>query len=177
MGCSVAEPMPILRPATAQDVPAMVAIYNQSVAVNTASWDTEPQTVPERRAWFEERSVAGQAILIAEVAGRVVGWASWGPFRDKAGYRMTREDTLYVDESARGLGVGRLLLGGLVSTAREAGVHVLIAAVSHENDVSIALHEKLGFVEVGRLPQAGAKFGRWLDLVLLQLTLDDRLLP
>lgn len=155
----------------------MVAIYNQSVAVNTASWDTEPQTVPERRAWFEERSAAGQAVLIAEVAGRVVGWASWGPFRDKAGYRMTREDTLYVDESARGLGVGRLLLGGLVSTAREAGVHVLIAAVSHENDVSIALHEKLGFVEVGRLPQAGAKFGRWLDLVLLQLTLDDRLLP
>lgn len=90
---------------------------------------------------------------------------------------MTMEDTLYVDDSARGLGVGSQLLAALIDSARDAGVHALIAAVSHENDASIALHKKHGFTQVGRLPQVGAKFGRWLDLVLLQRTLDDRPLP
>ncbi|WP_454229701.1 N-acetyltransferase family protein [Propioniciclava flava] len=166
-----------LRPATPHDVASIVDIYNQSVAVNTASWDTAAQTVAERLAWFEARTTAGQAVIVAERHGRVIGWGSWGPFRAKDGYRMTMEDTLYVDDSARGLGVGSQLLAALIDSARDAGVHALIAAVSHENDASIALHKKHGFTQVGRLPQVGAKFGRWLDLVLLQRTLDDRPLP
>ena len=167
----------ILRPATLEDAEAVTAIYNQSVAVNTASWDTAPQSVAERRAAMADRLAAGQAFLVAELDGRVVGWGSWGPFRAKHGYRHTMEHTLYVDESARGHGVGRLLMQGLIDTARAAGVHVLVGALSHENDVSMALHERFGFVEVGRMPQVGAKFGRWLDLVLVQLVLDDEPTP
>lgn len=166
-----------LRPATEADVPAITAIYNASVAVNTASWDTEPQTEADRLAWFRDRTAAGQAVLVAELAGRVVGWGSWGTFRPKAGYRMTMEHTLYVDETARGHGVGRLLMTGIIDTATAAGMHALVGAVSSENEVSIALHERFGFVEVGRMPQAGAKFGRWLDLVWLQRLLDDRPAP
>lgn len=170
-------PAAVLRPATEADVPAIVAIYNASVAVNTASWDTEPQTVAERLTWFRGRVEAGQAVLVADLEGRVVGWASWGTFRPKAGYRLSMEHTLYVDESARGHGVGRLLMTGIIDTAAAAGVHALVGAVSSENEVSIALHERFGFVEVGRMPQVGAKFGRWLDLVWLQKLLDDRPAP
>lgn len=166
-----------LRRATPADIAEIVRIYNASVEVNTASWDTALQTLEERRAWFDARTAAGQAVLIAELGGAVVGWASWGTFRPKAGYRMTMEHTLYVDDAARGRGVGRLLMQGILDTATQAGVHVLVGAVSSENEASIALHERFGFVEVGRMPQAGAKFGRWLDLVLLQKVLDDRPTP
>lgn len=178
MGCSVPEgPVARLRPAVEDDVPAIVAIYNASVAVNTASWDTAPHSVAERLAWFHDRTRAGQAVLVAEQDGRVVGWAAWGPFRSKAGYRLTMEHTLYVAESARGQGVGRLLMAGILETAAAAGVHVLVGAVSADNEASIALHERFGFVDVGRMPQVGAKFGRWLDLVLLHKQLDDRPVP
>lgn len=175
MDCSMPEVS--LRAATRADVPDILRIYNHSVATDTASWDTAPQPLKDRLAWFDARVATGQAVLVAVEDGRVVGWGSWGPFRTKDGYRHTREHTLYVDADARGRGVGRLLLQGILDTARAAGVHVLLGALSNENDASAALHRAFGFVEVGRLPQAGAKFGRWLDLVLVQLVLDDRPTP
>lgn len=166
-----------VRPARAGDVPAILAIYNASVATSTASWDLAPQSLADRQSWFERRARLGQAVLVAEEDGRVLGWGSWGTFREKAGYDRTMEHTLYVAEDARGRGLGRLLLGAIVDTARAAGVHVLVGVLSHENEVSQRLHESFGFREVGRLPQAGAKFGRWLDMVILQLTLDDAPAP
>ncbi|MFT3877719.1 MAG: GNAT family N-acetyltransferase [Propioniciclava sp.] len=163
----------LIRRATAADIPAIVAIYNEAVATTTASWDYDPQPLADRAAWFAEREASGHAVLVAEADGRVLGWGSWGPYRAKHGYRLTMEHSVYVDAAARGRGVGRLLLAGLIDTAREAGVHVLVGAVTDDNEVSFALHEAFGFVEVGRMPQVGVKFGRWLTLVLLQLTLDD----
>ena len=175
-GCWVPEPR--LRRARGDDIEAILAIYNASVAVDTASWDSAPQTLAERQAWFEERAAAGHAVLVAvDDADTVLGWGSWGPFRAKHGYRLTMEHTLYVAEGARGTGLGRLLLQGLIDTASHAGVHVLVGALTQENTASLALHERLGFVEVGRLPQVGAKFGRWLDLVLVQRILDDAPAP
>lgn len=168
-----AESTVLIRRATAADVPAIWAIYNDAVATTTATWDYDPQPLAERQAWFAGHEVSGHAVLVAEVDGRVLGWGAWGPYRAKHGYRLTMEHSVYVDAAARGRGVGRLLLAGLIDTAREAGVHVLVGAVTDDNEVSIALHRAFGFAEVGRMPQVGVKFGRWLTLVLLQLTLDD----
>lgn len=166
-----------LRQATAADVPAICEIYNASVETNTASWDTNKHSVDERLAWFAARSRAGQAVLVADLDGQVVGWGSWGTFRDKTGYRLTAEHALYVADAARGRGVGALLMDGIICTATAAGVHVLVGAISSDNHPSIKLHERFGFSEVGRMPQVGAKFGRWLDLVLFQRLLDDRPAP
>lgn len=166
-----------VRPARPDDVPAILDIYNEAVATTTASWDTRPESLAARQAWYDRRVGLGQAVLVAEEDGRVIGWGSWGTFRDKAGYSRTMEHTLYVDAAARGRGVGNALLAAIIETARASGVHVLLGVLSHENETSMRLHEKFGFREVGRLPQTGAKFGRWLDLVFVQLTLDDAPLP
>ncbi|MDO5534780.1 MAG: GNAT family N-acetyltransferase [Propionibacteriaceae bacterium] len=162
-----------VRPATSGDAPAITAIYNASVAVDTASWDEDPETPQRRAQWLQERDQAGDVVLVAERDGAVVGYAGYGPFRPKSGYRLTREHSVYLADDARGQGIGRLLLTALIEAARARGVHALIGGLSQENIASLRLHEALGFREVGRLPQVGAKFGRWLDLVLVELVLDD----
>lgn len=112
-----------------------------------------------------------------ESGGAVLGYAAYGEWRAFDGYRLSAEHSVYVRKDARGQGVGAALLRELVARARAAGLHVLVAAISGDNAGSIRLHERLGFVRVGRMPEVGAKFGRWLDLELLQLVLDDRRRP
>ena len=165
----------VLRDAGDADAAALNAIYNASVLADTASWDLAPWTLPERNEWLAGRRAGGFPVLVAvRVAdGRVLGFGGWGPFRAKAGYRRTAELSLYVAEDARGQGVGRLLMQGILDTARAAGIHALVGGLSADNAVSARLHASFGFTEVGRLPQVGAKFGRWLDLVLYQLLLDE----
>lgn len=166
-----------IRRATDADAAAITEIYNDSVAVATASWDEAPERVDDRRAWLADRDAAGDVVLVAVDGDQVLGWAGYGPFRFKSGYRHTREHTIYLAEEARGRGIGRRLLAALIDQARARGVHVLIGSLSHENDVSWRLHESLGFRQVGRLPQVGAKFGRWLDLVFVALVLDELDVP
>jgi phosphinothricin acetyltransferase len=107
----------------------------------------------------------------------VVGVAATGWFRDvvkRPGYRYTVENTIHVREDHWGTGIGRELMHALVDIAREGGVHTMIATIDGANETSVRFHERLGFIDVGRLPEVGAKFGRWCDLVLLQMHLDDR---
>jgi len=109
-----------------------------------------------------------------------VGVAAFGWFRDvvkRPGYRFTVENTIHVREDRRGSGVGRDLMRALFDDARQRGKHTMVAAIDSANETSIRLHERLGFVEVARMPEIGAKFGRWLDLVLLQFRLDERPVP
>lgn len=167
----------LIRPATADDVEDITRIYNYYVTRSTATWDTELHTVEHRAQWFGEREASGQAVLVADVDGVVRGYASWAPFRDKCGYARTMEHTVYVDEVAQGRGLGRALLSELIDRARAAGVHVLLGVVSADNAPSLRLHHSLGFSEVGRLPETGAKFGRWLDLVFLELILSTEAEP
>lgn len=161
-----------IRPAVRGDVPAILAIYNDAVATSTASWDVEPVGLEERLARFDAQAAAGLPLLVADADGAVLGYATFGPFRPKAGYARTMEHSVYLAPDARGLGLGRRLMVELIAAAREAGVHALVGALDATNVVSLRLHAQLGFVEVGRLPQVGAKFGRWLDLVFVQLLLD-----
>lgn len=116
-------------------------------------------------------------MLVLEEGAKVVGYASYGPFRAFDGYRGTVEHSVYVRTDLRGGGRGRALLSALILRARAQGLHVMVAAIEAENNASIILHQRLGFAAVGLMPQVGQKFGRWLDLLLMQLRLDDRPQP
>jgi L-amino acid N-acyltransferase YncA/uncharacterized cupin superfamily protein len=154
------------------DLEGITAIYNDVIATSTAIFNDEQVSVENRRAWLDERRDRGFPVLVAHDEGAVVGFGSFGDFRAWPGYRTTVEHSVHVAAAHRGRGVGRLLVGALVEEARAQGMHAMIAGVVSSNEASLALHRKLGFVEVGRFPEIARKFGEWLELVLLQLLLD-----
>lgn len=167
----------VIRDAVAEDLPTILAIYNTSIATTT-TWSERLQTIEERKDWFHERRAAGDGVVVAEHDGEVVGFAAYGPFRDNElwpGYRFTVENTVHVVEPHHGRGLGRGLMERLFEHAEQRGIHAMVAAVDGENAASIAFHAAVGFEEVGRLPEIGLKFGRWLDLVLMQKIMSDRL--
>ena len=161
----------IVRPAGDADLAAILAIYNDAVRDTTAIWNDTVVDLDNRRAWWLARTAQGYPVLVAEFAGAVVGYASFGDFRAFDGYRHTVEHSVYVAAGARGRGIAALLIGALVERARALGKHVMIAGIAADNDVSLRLHARLGFIETGRLPEVGRKFGRWLDLVFMQMRL------
>jgi L-amino acid N-acyltransferase YncA len=166
----------IARPATASDADAIASLLNAHLSTTTIEWTESPWTAEGILEWLKEH----ETVLVAEQGGEVVGVAAFGWFRDvvkRPGYRFTVENTIHIREDRWGRGIGRDLMQALVDEARESGKHTMVAAIDSENEVSIRFHKHLGFVEVARMPGIGAKFGRWLDLVLLQLRLDDRAAP
>ncbi|WP_428641131.1 N-acetyltransferase family protein [Roseibium sp.] len=168
----------IIRNAEPKDVPAILALYNHAVRQTTAAWTTREETLDDRLTWFEGRKKQGLPVLVAaNEADEVIGFASYGPFRPREGYRLTAEHSVYVVPSFQRRGVGRDLLTRVMEIAGEKGIHVLIGVVDGDNAASIALHEKLGFEVTGRVPQAGTKFGRWLDLVFLSKVLNTAPAP
>ena len=163
-----------IRDATPDDVPAINRLYNALIATTTVAWTEVPETLATRAAWLAEQVRAGHPVLVAEVDGAVVGFASYDDFRDSAkwpGYRFTVEHTIHVDGEHHGAGIGRDLLEALIGQALLAGKHSVIGAIDSENTGSIRFHQKLGFVEVAHMPEVGYKFDRWLNLVLMQRTL------
>ena len=167
----------MIRDARPEDAEAICEIYNDAVANTTAIWNEILVDAENRRQWIADRQAAGYPVLVWEADGRAMGYASFGPFRPHDGYHLSVEHSVYVNRAARGGGIGRKLMAALIERARDGGFHVMIAAIDGANDGSIRLHEKLGFTRTGTMPQVGKKFGRWLDLALLQLQLDDRPAP
>lgn len=161
----------LVRDATLDDLPGILAIHNDAVRHTTAIWNETEVDLENRRAWFAERRAAGFPILVAAEAGDVLGYATYGPFRPHDGYRHTVENSVYVRADRRGRGIGAMLMPPLIETARGEGRHIIVAAIEARNEASISLHARFGFVETGRMPEVGRKFDRWLDLVLMQLTL------
>lgn len=161
-----------IRAAEAFDAAGIAAIYNDAVETTTAIWNDRTVDAADRAAWIAGRVAAGYPVLVAAEAGRVLGYASYGPFRAFDGYRHTGELSIYVERAARGQGLGKRLLAALIEEARARRLHVLIAAIDASNQGSIGLHLGMGFREAGRLTQVGTKFGRWLDLAFLELMLD-----
>ena len=194
-----------IRFATDEDRAAMQEIFNREVEHSTASWQWSPLSNEDWSAWFVEHTRDHHVLLVAEVGdpdlrqddsrrddsrqgdsrqgdnrridSHVVGFAGYGTFRTKDGYISTVEDSVFLEEGFRGQGLGTQLLTRLMEEARARGVHSMVAAVTSENEASIHLHTSVGFRQAGYLPQVGHKFGRWLDLVLLQAILDDRPAP
>lgn len=161
-----------VRDAVEADLPSLTAIHNTAVRTTTAIWDEEEVTEEDRLAWWRARTAVGHPVLVAEVDGAVCGYGTYGPWRPRSGFRLTVEDSVYVDAAAHRRGIGRALLTALVERARAQGLHRMVAMVESENLPSIALHQQEGFRIVGHLPEVGQKFGRWLGLTMLQLDLD-----
>ena len=161
----------IIDPAHDRDLPAILEIHNHEIREGTSLWNTRERTLPEMRAWFEERRSGGCPVLAARAEGALIGYGGYGSFRRHDGYAFTAEHSLYVTPQARGRGVGRVLLIAVIENARQSGKHAMVGAIEAGNAPSIALHRSLGFRETARMPEVGRKFDRWLTLVMMQLLL------
>ena len=161
----------ILRNATEQDLLAILEIYNDVLLHTTSVYSEVPHTLEMRQTWYNERITAGFPVIITEQDGIITGFATYGHFRVWPCYRFTVEHSVYVHKDYRGQGISKLLLAEIIGHAKAAGKHALIAGVDSENDVSLQLHVKFGFVQVARFKEVGFKFGRRLDLIFLELLL------
>ena len=165
---------PTIRPSREDDVAAIAAIYGHAVATDTASFELEPPTVAamgERRAALVD---AGFPYLVAEEAGRVLGYAYAGPYRLRPAYRWTVEDSIYVAPDAKGRGVGRVLLGALIARSEALGFRLMVAVMGDAaTGASVALHRALGFRDAGVFEGIGWKHGRWLATVQMQRPLGE----
>lgn len=156
-----------LRPAHANDLEALRSIYNHAVQHTTASYDYEPRSAEKQVEWFAAKNASGCPVIVAEIAGQSVGFASYGSFRAWMGYRFTVEHSVYVAEAARRQGIASALVSAVMDAARAQGLHTMVAGIDAANEGSIALHRKLGFENAGVLRQVGFKFDRWLDLAFM----------
>jgi L-amino acid N-acyltransferase YncA len=161
----------LIRKAGSSDLDAITEIYNEAIATTTATFDTEPKTVAERSRWFQAHNER-HPVLVAELDGAVVGWASLSPWSDRPAYNDTAETSFYVKSGFRGRGVGRKLKEAIITEARRLRFHTLIARVAGESDVSRHLNESFGFVHIGTMKEVGKKFGKLLDVHILQKMLD-----
>ena len=162
-----------VRPATPADAAAINDLRNGYVRTSAAIYTDVETSLDERLRWLADRDLARHPVTVATLDGQFAGWACLSPFMLPAdGYRFTAEDSLYVRPEMHGRGVGRTLLGDLLQRAADAGLHCVLARIDAEQTPSLRLHAKHGFVESGRLREAGFKFGRRRDVVLLQLLLE-----
>jgi phosphinothricin acetyltransferase len=167
-------PATAIRAARPADVEAITALYNQYIDTRTIEWTERRHTVTGRAAWLAAKQHDRWPVLVADLDGEVVGVATYGDFRDstaREGYRFVVEHSIHVAEHVHGRGIGTALMRDLIDHARAAGLHAMIGGIDGENPESIEFHRRLGFVEVGRLPDIGYKFDRWLTLVFVQLRL------
>ena len=163
-----------LREAREDDMPPLLLIHNDVIATSTAIYSETPATLDERVDWWRGRVAAGYPVIVAQDESGVLGYASFGEFRGRPGYRFTVEHSIYIRSDRRGGGIGARLMKDLIARAQAMGKHVMIAGVDAENIDSIRFHERLGFERVAHFKQVGFKFGRWLDLVFLQRMVDGR---
>jgi L-amino acid N-acyltransferase YncA len=163
-----------IRDAVAADLAAITEIYNDVLMHSTAIYRDEAATVAERTAWWEARKQQGYATLVACDGDVVIGFGSFGDFRQSPGYRFTVEHSVHVHPASRGRGVGARLVKGLIERAAAMGKHVMIGAIDAENAASLRFHERLGFERVAHFKEVGYKFGRFLDLVFVQIRLGRR---
>ena len=157
---------------------AVCEIFNEAIVTSTSVYDYGPRSLETIEQWFAAKAAHGYPIIAAvDDAGTLLGFSSYGTFRAWDGYKYTVEHSVYVEKSARGRGIGEALLRRLIETAKAQDYHVMIGAIDAANDASIALHRKLGFELAGTMREVGFKFGRWLDVVFYQLTLDTPVEP
>lgn len=165
---------PLIRPATREDIAAVRAIYALEVKEGTASFELEPPDVAEMTNRFEAIRARGLPYLVAVLDERIAGYAYAAPYRSRPGYRFSVENSVYVARSARGQGVGRLLLDAVIAEATARGMRQMIGIIGDSAHLaSIRLHERAGFRHVGTLENVGFKFDRWLDTVIMQRPLGD----
>lgn len=157
-----------IRNADSRHLPVILDIINDAILHTTAIYDYARRSEAEHLRWYQEKKNEGFPLLVAELDGLVVGFATYHTFKPKIGYRFTAEHSVYVRPTFHGRGIGTALLSKIVEIASENGLHTLVGYVDAANAGSLHFHQKLGFEEVGRLREVGFKFDRWLDVCLLQ---------
>ena len=156
-----------IRKATLADLGAITGIYNEAILKTVATFDTEPKTDAEQKSWFDHHGPR-YPILVAEEDNLIVGWASLSMWSDRCAYSDTAEASLYVREEHQGKGIGRKLSEVIIEAGRKAGLHTLIARIAAGNEASIHLSESVGYRHIGVMKECGRKFGRLLDVHLMQ---------
>jgi L-amino acid N-acyltransferase YncA len=161
----------VIDAASRNDLPGILAIYNEVIRNSTAVYQEEEFTPARGEAWFDGKMAKGFPIIVARDGSGISGFGSFGEFRAWPCYRHSVEHSVHVHWERRGQGLGRALVVELLARAAAAGKHVMIAGIDADNAVSIALHRSLGFISVGHFHEVGFKFGRWLDLEFMQCIL------
>jgi phosphinothricin acetyltransferase len=159
--------IPEIRTAKLSDVPAITEIYNEAIFTTTATFDIEPKTVASQRQWFKEHG-AKNPILVAEVENNVVGWVSLSQYSTRCAYADTVELSVYVKSTYRNMGIGKKLMTAILTEGKKAGLHTVISRIAGDNDISVNLHKQLGFVDIGVMKEVGNKFGKLLDVYMMQ---------
>ncbi|RKT36407.1 phosphinothricin acetyltransferase [Microbacterium sp. AG1240] len=161
-----------IRPVRESDIPDIREIYNYYVTNSMVTFDEKRWTLAQWREKYAHLHKLGMPFLVAQSpSGQILGYALLQPWKSKSAYRYTVENSIYLGQAAAGKGLGRALMEAIIAAAQEAGIREIVAAISDRGaESSIALHQKLGFVEVGRMGRVGFKFGRWLGVVYLQLS-------
>lgn len=160
--------MTVIRAATPADIPGILAIWNPVIRDTAITFNAAEKTPEDLMTSLRDKAAAGHGFFVAAPEGRVLGFATYGQFRGGVGYARTMEHTILLAPGARGRGLGRALMDAVCDHARAGGAHSLFAGVNAENPEGRAFHAALGFAEVVTLRQVGWKFGRWMDLVLMQ---------
>ena len=161
-----------IRLAQEHDAAAIAEIYNEAIRTTTATFDTEPKSVEDRRRWLAQHDER-HPVWVAEVDGNVVGWASISAWSDRPAYNDTGETSFYVVETHRGFGIGRMLKAHAIDEARRLGYHTLLARTAQDSGASIHINESFGFQHIGTMKEVGLKFGKRLDVHVMQLMLAD----
>ncbi|WP_295670022.1 GNAT family N-acetyltransferase [uncultured Mucilaginibacter sp.] len=163
----------IIRDAREEDLEPILGIYNDVIINTTAVYSEKPHSLQMRKELYYERVNNNFPVYVAEVAGEIAGFSSFGHFRAWPCYRYTVEVSVYVDRSFRGKGISKILSLALIDRAKAINIHAVIAGISADNEISIQLHQSLGFKEVANFKEVGYKFGRWLDLKFFELLIDN----
>jgi L-amino acid N-acyltransferase len=157
-----------VRLANGDDAEAIRGIYNREVTGSTVTFDLVPRSLADQRTWLEAHAGAHPAVVAEDDEGDVVGFGSLSPYRSRPAYSTSVEDSVYVRHDQRGAGVGKVVLAELVRLAEVHGFHAVFARIVGGHEASIALHRGCGFALVGIEREVGRKFGRWLDVALMQ---------
>ena len=161
----------VIREAGSADIPAITGIFNDAIVNTTAVYFYDPVTEKSRAEWLAAKHAGRWPVFVADEAGDVLGFSTYGPFRPWPAYQYSVEHSVYVHPERRGRGVGKLLVPPLIESAQAKGIHTMIAGIDSSNSASLRLHRHFGFVEVAHFKEVGFKFDRWLDMLFFQLWL------
>ncbi|ADL07381.1 arsinothricin resistance N-acetyltransferase ArsN1 family A [Thermosediminibacter oceani] len=157
-----------VREATLEDIPSITKIYNQGIEDRIATLETRPRTEDEMRKWLLERGERYKVLVIEDDAGKVHGWASLNVFNARCCYSGVSDISIYIEREMRGKGLGKVLLGSLIETARKQGFHKMVLSVFKENRIAKGLYRSLGFREVGTYEKHGLLDGKWVDITIME---------
>lgn len=167
----------MIRGASEKDLKGILEIYNDAILNTTAIYAYKIQTLEEKKQWYEKKKQEGYPLLVFEENDKVVGFATFGPFRDYPAYKYTIEHSIYVHKDYRNHGIATKLMKEIIKIARGREYATVVAGIDASNEVSIKMHEKIGFKYSGTVTKAGFKFGKWLDLDFYQLNLTGPKMP